>query len=278
MQTNTLSTEYGDSLLRLSSCISNPTPNPTTRDPCADAATPPHYPPASQEIAILRRRKHNTLQAFTRKMHCASILIRSPPRHSRTTRRLHSLFPPKHDRLCPIIALRKNRIALESCTNKTAGPRHLAVVPAIKGAATIKEGLLDLVLGAKKLRHFLACLQTSTRTSYAFNIVNAKAQWPLDGLDILLRLNTILKEVLASSVDAFASMDIVFAHHRGTLPVTYTAQGPPSRRTSTSRSRPFAHCVTSGPILLSPAVGFCPPDGSEWGSGAEQRRAHERQR
>ncbi|KAJ7251326.1 hypothetical protein C8J57DRAFT_1520673 [Mycena rebaudengoi] len=122
---------------------------------------------------------------------------------------------------------RKNRIALESCTNKTAGPRHLAVAPAIKGAATIKEGLLDL------------------RTSYALNI-----------------------EVLASSVGAFAtfaSMDKVFAHHKGTLPATYTAQGPPSRRTSTSRSRPFAHCVTSGPIPPSPAVGFCPPGGSEWG-------------
>ncbi|KAJ7252575.1 hypothetical protein C8J57DRAFT_1519908 [Mycena rebaudengoi] len=195
-------------------------PHPTLQPgPCVYAATPPHYPSASQDIAILRRRKHNTLQAFTRKMHSASILIRSPPRRSRTTRRLYSLFPPKHDRLCP---------------------RHLAVVPAIKGAATIKEGLLDLVLDAKKLRHFLACLQ-----------LTRKAQWPLDGLDILLWLNTILKEVLASSVGAFAafaSMDIVFVHHRGTLPVTFLHC---TGTTSTSRLRPFAHCVTSGPILPS---------------------------
>ncbi|KAJ7252564.1 hypothetical protein C8J57DRAFT_1237923 [Mycena rebaudengoi] len=213
--------------------ISLPKPNPTTRDPCADAATPPHYPPASQDIAILRRRKHNTLQAFTRKMHSASILIRSPSRRSRTTRRLYSLFPPKHDRL--------------------------SVPTRLRAAATIKEGLLDLVLDAKKLRHFLACLQLTRihLKAYVLRLQhrNAEAQWPLDDLDILLWLNTILKEVLASSVDAFAafaSMDIIFAHHNGTLPVTYTAQGPPSRRTSTSRSRPFARCATSGPILPSP--------------------------
>ncbi|KAJ7252586.1 hypothetical protein C8J57DRAFT_1661661 [Mycena rebaudengoi] len=110
----------------------------------------------------------------------------------------------------------------------------------------------------------------------------SKGRLPKEGmLDLLTFYAFNIAEVLASSMDpfaAFASMDMVFAHHHSTLPVTYTAQGPPSRRISTSRSRPFAHCVTSGPILPSPAVGFCPPGGSEWGSGAEQRRAHERQR
>ncbi|KAJ7252553.1 hypothetical protein C8J57DRAFT_1661609 [Mycena rebaudengoi] len=164
-----------------------PTPNPTTRDPCADAATPPHYPPASQDMAILRCRKHNILQAFTRKMHSASILIRSPPRRSRTTRRLYSSSHP--------------------------------------------------------------------------NMTN--------------------NEVLASSVGAFAtfaSMDKVFAHHKGTLPrltlhKDHLAAAPvplgrgPSHTASlpapSRRPRPLASALQAA------------RNGGGTATGAEQRRVHE---
>ncbi|KAJ7252557.1 hypothetical protein C8J57DRAFT_1722798 [Mycena rebaudengoi] len=125
-----------------------------------------------------------------------------------------------------------NNNPVSSISHSKALPTRLrahATSVVIKRAPTIKEGLLDLVLDAKKLRLLLACLQLTT----------------LDARDILL---TILKEVLTSSVDAFAafaSMDMAFARHNGTrVAVTF----PPHRYLSVAALR------TLRPFRPHPAV------------------------